>query len=361
MMRTFHFEPAYGQISWRLGAKARSSRPLNSHRHRGMTLIELLVALTISSVIAIAAVSALVVSRQGFSTVDAASQLRDNTRFAVELIQRLALQTGYQDIRFATTVRPGTATMPVPTPNVSGFNNRKAVAASSDPSTTVVAWGASELGSGSDVLVLRYQPSERFVGATVSDRSMISCNGESATFTPTARDERITSVLYVDTSTGEPSLMCVASRADDASWPLAPRGQPIISGVESMQVLYGVESVTPNAAPPAAGVSDTSYPNMFLRADQMVVAGNPDATNLNWQRVRSIRIGLILRGPLGSAQDSTVRTLYPLGQAAGAAGGAAGSALSSAADVGTIFTTPADTRLRQVVTFTVHLRNEQKG
>ena len=39
--------------------------------------------------------------------------------------------------------------------------------------------------------------------------------------------------------------------------------------------------------------------------------------------------------------------------------GAAGSAMSSTNDAGTAFTPAFDGRLRQVVTFTVHLRNDQ--
>jgi type IV pilus assembly protein PilW len=54
-------------------------RPLNiSKPHRGLTLIELLVAMALSLLVVLAAVSALVVARQGFSSVDASSQLRDN-------------------------------------------------------------------------------------------------------------------------------------------------------------------------------------------------------------------------------------------------------------------------------------------
>ena len=68
---------------------------------------------------------------------------------------------------------------------------------------------------------------------------------------------------------------------------------------------------------------------------------------------------MVIRGPLGSAQETLAQTYYPFGRAAGASGGAAGSALSSTADPGTVFTPAADSRLRQVVTFTLHLRNDQ--
>jgi type IV pilus assembly protein PilW len=84
----------------------------------------------------------------------------------------------------------------------------------------------------------------------------------------------------------------------------------------------------------------------YLRADQMVVAGSTAATQNNWRRVRAIRIGMIMRGPAGSAIDRATQTLYPLG-----------IKLFSAADSFSEFVAPADGRLRQEVTFTVHMRN----
>ena len=83
------------------------SLPVNRKKSQGgLTLVELLVALVISAVIAIAAISALIVSRQGFTAVDAASQLRDNGRFATEMLQRFGVQGGFNDVIDATTVWP---------------------------------------------------------------------------------------------------------------------------------------------------------------------------------------------------------------------------------------------------------------
>ena len=319
-----------------------------ARRQKGLTLVELLVALAISSVVAIAAVSALIVSRQGLTTVDAASQLRDNARFATDLIQRLGVQAGYEDFIYATTNRPanmaGVAANPAP--YVTGFNN--SIPSPTAPSNSATARTAGTIGYGSDVLILRYQASETFPGSNVSDKSMIDCAGNPAALIPTDRDDRMLSVLYVDISQGEPSLMCSTGPST---------GQPIIQGVENFQVLYGVDNVTPNTAPGSAPTD--SVADRFLRADQMVVTGDPVGTNANWRRVRSLRIGMVMRGPLGSAQDASAQTLYPLGQAANASGGSAGSAMSSTADPGSIFSPGADSRMRQVVTFTIHLRNEQ--
>ena len=77
-------------------------------------------------------------------------------------------------------------------------------------------------------------------------------------------------------------------------------------------------------------------------------AGNLADTQANWRRVRAIRIGMIVRGPVGSAISRTAVNLYPLGPS-----------LSSSDDAFSVFPAPADGRLRQEVTFTVHLRNYQ--
>ena len=318
-------------------------------RQRGLTLVELLVALAVSSIVAIAAVSALTISRQGLTTVDAASQLRDNARLATDLIQRLGVQAGYEDFIYATTNRPVNmkGLDASPPAFVSGFNN--SIPSSSAPLNAATARTSGTLGYGSDVLILRYQASETFPGSGVSDKTMIDCAGNPSTAIPADRDDRMASVLYVNVSIeGEPSLMCSTGPGT---------GYPIIQGVENFQVLYGADNVTPNTAP---GSSTTdSVADRFLRADQMVVPGDDIGTKANWRRVRSLRIGMVIRGPLGSAQDLTAQTYYPLGQAPSAAGGSAGSAMSSASDAGTIFTPGADNRMRQAVTFTIHLRNEQ--
>ena len=88
---------------------------------RGLTLVELLVAMAVGLVVVLAAISALSVARRGFTTVDAASQLRDNGRFAADMIQRIGVQAGYKDVFFAAT-RPKSAASDPP-PSVMGFND----------------------------------------------------------------------------------------------------------------------------------------------------------------------------------------------------------------------------------------------
>lgn len=332
------------------------ARTISNFKQGGLTMVELLVAMVISLLIALAAISALTVTRRGFSTVDAASQLRDNGRFTADLIQRLAVQSGFKDVLYAS--QPATAAEVAANiaPNITGFTN--ALTSDTDPLNAYATRTAGVNGYGSDILILRYQSAQLNASSTIADGSMIDCNGNSLTgpgSAPSTRGERMASILSVAVSTGEPSLMC--STVDSAG--TISTAQPIIRGVENFQVLYGVDGFT-TANTQFTGAQD-SVPDKYLRADQLVVGGVADsaATNSNWRRVRSLRIGMVLRGPPNSAQNSVAQTLYPFGPAKSSSTAAAGSAMSSANDPGTIFAAPADGRLRQVVTFTVHLRNDQ--
>ena len=340
----------------------------------GLTMVELLVAMVISMLIALAAISALTVTRQGFSTVDASSQLRDNGRFSADLIQRLAVQSGYKDAQFsgasAGTVLAYVSSLATnPEPNITGFNNalldNTAPLPPPAPQILSIARTAGVEGFGSDILILRYQGAETYPGSGISDRSMIDCAGNPVTSIATDRYNRMVSILHVDISQGEPSLMCSRSATGTAPFDT----QPLIQGVERFQVLYGTDGVVPNVAPPvpasqaAAEAAYTAYanqaPNRYYRADQLTVPGDDVGTNANWRLVRSLRIGMVLRGALNSQQERVSQTFYSFGTGKASAAGALGSALSSATDIGTAFTPAIDGRLRQVRTFTVQLRNQQ--
>ena len=261
------------------------------------------------------------------------------------------MQAGYQDVPWATTVRKlekGVSTNPIP--GVSGLNNFSR-AATDDPDAGT-ARAVNSAGYGSDILVLRYQAAETFPGSGVADRTMINCLGGSTGATiPANRDDRMVSILHVAESQGELSLMCTSTVT--GTLPTTGSTQPLVRGVENFQVLYGVDGSTGDLSP------EPIRTDRYLRADQIIVAGNELATNNAWRRVRSIRIGMVIRGPVGSSQDRDAQTFFPFGPARSSATGAVGSAFAVTADPGTTFAPTPDGRLRQVVTFTIHLRNFQ--
>lgn len=339
------------------------SRRLMPSRQQGLTMVELLVAMLISTFIAIAAISALVVARRGFSTVDASSQLRDNGRFASELIQRVAAQAGFLDVADAVNVRgpvdaiAGVTAIP---PYIFGFDNAVLTTTAAPVPADALngnrpsnCGGVTDTGciNGSDILVLRYESPAIGPDSAVSDQSTINCNGVAETNASINSTDMMVSVFHVQLDRGEPTLMCSTQNAA-GTWVGTPT--PLIRGVESFQLLYGVNGVTPNQDISVTPLPDrgTLIATRYLRASQMVVAGDTTGakTVALWRRVRSIRIGMVLRGPVNSAQDSGSGLVYrPLG-----------AAMSDSADVGAVFSAPADGRLRQTVTFTVYTRNEQE-
>lgn len=320
-----------------------------SANQTGLTLIELLVAMTLGLLIALAAAAALLVSRQGFFAVDASAQLRDNARYAQDIVQRIGVQAGFKNVFFLKG--SGSALEP---PHVYGINNAKRNS-DTDAWDISTSWGASDVGKNSDILILRAQTSTASDTSAFSDGTMIDCMGLAPAAKPTSQDDRFISILHVKppaVAGGEPALMC-SREASGGGF----ETQPIVDGVESFQVLYGVDNVTPGTAP--TGNTD-SIPERYLRADQLTVAGNTAATYANWRRVRSLRIGMVLRSPPGPAVETASQTLYPLGTSRSAASAPIGSGFSnSASDLGTAFTPPVDGRVRQTITFTVHLRNYQ--
>lgn len=318
-------------------------------RQRGLTLVELLVALALGTLITLAAVAALTVSRQGFVTVDASSQLRDNARFATTMIRRLVVQAGYLDSKYASNTAAsafqlGDASAQLVEPSVKGFNNATFAEGLINGDTNTVSATGGGLNN-SDLLVLRYQPGSitKSDGTEAPDQTMIDCRGSTAATAPGKASERIVSVFYIGSGDdGEPSLMCAWLNSAGTAWVK----QPLVPGVESLQILYGVDGVTAGAAPTA---TPDSIPERYLRGDQLVTSSTTD-TNANWERVRSVRIGMVLRGPPGSAPEKNVPAQYPLG---------AKDLMNASTDAGSTFAAQSDGRLRQTATFTIHLRNRQ--
>ena len=153
-------------------AMTTSARRPHTAKQAGLTLLELLVAMTLGLLIVLAAAAALLVSRQGFFAVDAASQLRDNARYAQSIVQRVGVQAGFKNINMLVPPPPEDPANPFE-PSVFGINNAKR--------STSTAWdaGSSSAAVASPARALRairvqgmMSPVVCF-GATVSSDSIM--------------------------------------------------------------------------------------------------------------------------------------------------------------------------------------------
>ena len=309
---------------------------------QGLTLVELMVALTISIVISLAAMASLFIARQGFTTVDSSAQIRDNARFATAIMQRIINQSGFLDGDYAMQAGPsdfkiaGTTVNPEPT--IRGFDNAKFTQALMLDGNG----GTSASYNNSDMLAVRYQAGGFDIAGGGTDNTMIGCSGIPSSTLPLTKDDRMVSVFHLqqDTATNEPSLMCSYLNGSGVYVT-----QPLVQGVESMQILYGVDGVTPNTASTAEKIVPTRY----LKAAELTVPANNVATNLNWSRVRTVKIAMVVRGPPGSSSNRNVPA-QPL----------FGPMISPLTSLDPQLTFPAKTdgRLRQVINFTVKIRND---
>ena len=328
-------------------------------KQSGLTLLELLVALGLGLIVVAIAATALLLGQKGYRAVDVTTALRDRERFATDLISRVVVQAGYQDFgalniglrSFATALGND------PEPDIYGWNN----AVYKVPDNLLLSTGTkivdgnrpgdcgtitdTSCRNGSDVLVVRFQGVSTVSGGTSADNTMINCSGQGEAGLVTGDlNERAVSIFHVARGdNGEPALYCSYYNFNGGVW-VAP--QPMIEGVETFQVLYGTDGVTAATIPSTAAGAQDSVADRWLRADQLT-ASNPAATRENWRRVRAVKIGMVLRAPIGSAPQLTTATFAPLG-----------SLYASSTDVGTSLAVAADSRLRLVSSFSVHLRND---
>lgn len=314
-------------------------------RQRGFTLVELMVGMVLGLLVAAAGVAALIIGRQGFTSVDSATQLRESARFAASTISQAVIEASFVNAAYGmfpstlpplrgydnSLVSPAFASLP------SGLKHNTRTATNCGTATGTACLNKS------DVLVVNFWGASR---NSAADGTMVNCGGIPV---PDGTGPLGWSVLHVATgSTGEvnaePALACTYQDPSTSAWHTVP----IAQGVESFKVLYGVFGLTKNtcATSVAQPGNETPTETYFTAEDMDDASGN--FCPFNWSYVRTLRIGLLVRGPVGSA-PSPVATTWNLFQTPGETlfGSKSGASLSTA----------ADGRLRQSLVFTVQIRN----
>lgn len=311
---------------------------------RGLTLVEILVAMVLMLLVTLATVSLYSVNSQSYKTVDSSQELNDSARFAFEVIGQAMRIAGYQEYmnKNADGARAGgiyavpctALTQPCP---IIGFNNSTIAAASI---ATANFTGATDSGGVnlSDTLAITFSGASQPLDAAVADGSVVDCQGVAQPSPASATDLGL-SLFWVRMVNNEPELSCI-SRGTNAG--ATRTTHPIIRGMESFQVMYGLDQdgvdTLPSSLAPDRWVSAQSIPDLQ-----------------GWTRVRAVRVGFILRGPPGSAQRPTgtaalttaERTYFPLGE----------DFTGGSTEAGLKYVAPDDGRLRRAYSTTYMLRN----
>ena len=319
-------------------------------RQAGLTLVELLVAMVLMLLVAIATVAMYNVSSSSYRTVDANQELQDSARFAMEIIGQAARSAGYQD----RTGPPTTEKVYVD--QVFGPTIREAWRVEGRNGQTLsggnsLTYSTSGVVNSSDALVVRFfganlpdpaNPSVAKVsgGKPVPDGSMIDCSGRALPYPVGSADVGV-SAFFVKVLNGEPELYC-KSWNSNAATPAFSDTQ-VVRSVETLQIVYGVDTNNDEVADKWLGAASIS---------------DDPAVSPNWNNVVAMRVGMVLRGSVGSSQGQSATAsendLYPLGKAFTCENTATSCTPTEAAHR---FTPPADNRLRRAFATTFMFRS----
>ena len=312
--------------------------------HRGISLLELLVALSLGALLMLAASTVLLASSGSYGEQSASARLDDNGRYALDTIARAVRQTAY--VNWDSSAAP-VAHADYDSASIAGLDAR-----SLGKNSEGISGALPDAVHGSDVLALRYYGAGKEEGG---DGSVLNCAGFAVGAAQTEA-QRGWSIFYVaQGADGEGELRCKYRGAN--GW----GADAIIRGVDSFQVLYGLDTDTP-----PDGVANRYVNASALDSDDaaLVLAGADAAARqrdfyrrTHWKRVASVRVALLLHGEAGQ-----VDKMAELGPAQFDLFGKAYAEAHGAGDTGVRIARaalPAATRsrLRQLVQTSIMLRN----
>lgn len=314
----------------------------------GLTLLELMIAMALGLLIMLTATGLLLAGKAAYLSQNQIAAVQESGRYAIQIISRAIRQSAYPAIDQAAVLMPLSSETTASIDGRDGMTLRK---------TSAGLQSASEVGvvNGSDILALAYFGDD---ADGKGNGSMLNCVGMVVP-EPVAGNaleaQRSWSIFYIaKDSGGEPELRCKYKTAN--GW----NADAIVRGVESFQVLYGVDA------------DENGIPDYFINAskvdfldERLSLAGNNAVEraldrqrNTHWKKVRAIRFSLLIRGAEQTRQDALSNTYDLFGEDY--------SALFSSIDDGVLIDETKlprkeRSRIRKVFTTTVFLRNDAGG
>lgn len=225
------------------------------NRQRGMTLIEILVALAVTSFLLIGLFTVVQTMLLVSNNQTSLAQLQDNERLAMTRLGDVIQQTGYFTGQLTTT---SAAALPAATVTVA--SQAMTFAASQ------AIWGSHVASPApQDTITVRY-----YTGPL---DSLINCDGSTSP---------AVGVVYNTFAISGGTLVCYVSKTV-AGVTTPGTAVQLVSGIQDMVIQYGVNTSGASGNP----------------VDSYITANNMTAAN--WANVISVRVTLVLNNPLYNA------------------------------------------------------------
>lgn len=262
--------------------RAVGARRGGRRRMSGLGLAEMFVALAVGMLVTLAASALVVNASANFVHHTESARLNDSGRYALAIIGQSVRQAAFVNWD-AAGVPP--ATLPETPASVSGLD-----AATITRTANGIDDPLGHAVNGSDVLALRFTGS----GSPDADGSVLNCAGFGIAAAG-SEAQRGWSIFYVAVGgDGVAELRCKYKSAN--GW----GADAIVRGVDSFQVLYGLDTDSPPDGIPNRYLNASAM--RALDADILLEGATPAARaqDLNrktwWKRVAGIKVGLLLHG-----------------------------------------------------------------
>ncbi len=213
----------------------------------GFTLIELMISMTISLILVSSTITLFVHQEESSRYIKSFSRIQENGRFALDILARNVRMARYDDKNPAEVIRDD------------GSTAGSGIFGADTP-------GGAGLSAIADTITTEYEG-----GTGIRD-----CLGRLI-----AANTVAVNLFAVDTLQ---QLICTATHFDSAGNPTAPAAatQPVVEGVEDMQILYGED------------LSATGIPNRFITATNVT----------DWDGVVSVRVSLLLNSVVNVTRNA---------------------------------------------------------
>ncbi|MBQ5948734.1 PilW family protein [Massilia sp. ST3] len=275
-------------------------------RQRGLTVVELMVAMTLGLAVLLAAGKLLVGATRAHAMQVETADMDEAGRYALDAVARAVRQAAHVDWAASTAPDPA---LPA---RVAGLDAR-----SLSRNGAGIAKPMTDAVNGSDVLALRFPGTGK---PPDGDGGTVDCAGF-----PVHAAEEGWSIFYVARNAqGEAELRC--KYRGKTSW----SSDAVAGKVDGFQVLYGLDGDgdgTPERYVNAATLA-------ALDAGLVLNGATPAqrAQDLNrrthWKRVAAVKLALLLHGPRIDGGTGASYALFGPGHAQTQAGGDAGTLLS---------------------------------
>lgn len=257
------------------------------HTQRGLSLIELMIAMVVSLVLVAGVGTVYISSKRNYQARDQLSLMDESARIALTALSKHLEHGGY-----ATPNKlPIGAYLYVKgesNPPVAQCSNGTDTGVHSSLNLTTFAARASQddykpdnIKASGDTISVRFLGDDNLFSDCANGSLPESCRVGNA---PSMEAALIYNTFFIHDSSGQPTLMCSGTRT--------PTAAPIAPGIENMQILYGVDS------------------NADSNVDKYVTASN--LASGERQQVVSLKIGLLVRSlepVLPAAESRTYQVL----------------------------------------------------